>query len=250
MKSDITRSFARIASRTSLAISVLCAIGATVTTSANAAGPTREECIAAADDGQKLRDDGKLSAARDKFTLCSAKACPAVIAKTCAGWREDADRDIPTATFRVTDDHGKELLDVKIAIDAATDAQPVSAKAISLDPGEHTVHVRRGRWPIDRSEIPTSTRRKKPNDRSDASGARRRDAGHQRRPRAQPKSIRQARRLPSPAPRLGRTRSRSSGRRNRRHLRHHGEQRHERREVAKLRAQLSRRRRRTASTRS
>jgi hypothetical protein len=110
---------------------------------ARAAGPTRAECIAAADDGQKLRDDGKLSAARDKFLLCAQKACPQVIAKTCSGWREDADRDMPTATFRATDERGKELLDVTLTLDAATEAQPISARATSLDPGEHVVHVRR-----------------------------------------------------------------------------------------------------------
>jgi hypothetical protein len=66
-----------------------------------------------------------------------------VVSKACAGWREDADRDIPTATFRVLDEQGKELLDVKVAVDAATDAQPISAKAMPLDPGEHVVHVKR-----------------------------------------------------------------------------------------------------------
>ncbi len=112
------------------------------TSSAHAAGPSRDECIAAADDGQKLRDDGKLSAARDKFVVCATKTCPAIIAKSCAGWRDDADRDMPSITFRVLDEQGKEIIDAKVGIDTATE-QPISAKAAPLDPGEHVVHVRR-----------------------------------------------------------------------------------------------------------
>ncbi len=110
--------------------------------SARAAGPSRDECIAAADDGQKLRDDGKLSAARDKFVVCATKTCPGIIAKSCAGWRDDADRDMPSITFRVLDEQGKELIDAKVAIDTATE-QPISAKAVPLDPGAHVAHVRR-----------------------------------------------------------------------------------------------------------
>ena len=134
----------RMSLRSILPVPVAAILLATLTTSdARAAGPSRDECIAAADDGQKLRDDGKLGTAREKFVVCAAKACPAVVAKACAGWREDADRDMPTATFRVMDEQGKELLDVKLTLDSAADAQPISAKAVPLDPGEHVVHVKR-----------------------------------------------------------------------------------------------------------
>jgi hypothetical protein len=126
-----------------LAVLSLSALSTMSSSPARAAGPSRDECIAAADEGQKLRDDGKLGAAHKMNFSRAAKACPAVVAKACAGWREDADRDMPTATFRVLDEQGKELLDVKVAIDAAVDAQPVSAKALPLDPGEHVVHVKR-----------------------------------------------------------------------------------------------------------
>ncbi len=112
-------------------------------TTARAAGPSRDECIAAADEGQKLRDDGKLNAARDKFVVCATKTCPNIIAKSCASWRDDADRDMPTVTFRVLDEGGKEVLDAKIAIDETKDAQPITAKAAPLDPGEHVAHARR-----------------------------------------------------------------------------------------------------------
>jgi hypothetical protein len=126
-----------------VAVASLGALATMSASPARAAGPTRDECIAAADEGQKLRDDGKLAAAREKFVTCASKSCPAVVSKACAGWREDADRDMPSATFRVMDEQGKEIVDAKIALDSATDPQPISAKAVPLDPGEHVVHVTR-----------------------------------------------------------------------------------------------------------
>lgn len=107
------------------------------------AGPTQKECIAAADDGQKLRDDGKLVSARDKFILCAAKTCPNVIAKQCNQWLSDAEREMPSVTFRAIDDNGKEILEVKVYVDDKVVAQVIEAKALAVDPGEHKVKFER-----------------------------------------------------------------------------------------------------------
>ncbi len=101
------------------------------------AGP--KECIAAADEGQKLRDDGKLTAARDKFIMCAAKACPGPVAKQCSQWLVDAEHDTPTVTFRALDELGKETLVVRVLIDGVAVAQSIDARALSVDPGEHAV---------------------------------------------------------------------------------------------------------------
>ncbi len=101
------------------------------------AGP--KECITAADEGQKLRDDGKLTAARDKFIMCAAKACPGAVAKQCSQWLIDAEHDTPTVTFRAIDEQGKETLAVRVSIDGVAVAQSIDARALSVDPGEHTV---------------------------------------------------------------------------------------------------------------
>lgn len=110
---------------------------------ARAQTPARKACIAAADEGQKLRDDGKLTAAREKFITCAAKGCPAVIAKECTQWLEDAERETPSVTFRALDEQGKELLDVQVSIDGAVVAQSIEARAIPLDPGEHVLRFER-----------------------------------------------------------------------------------------------------------
>ena len=114
-------------------------VGTGFMASAPAAHAGSKECIAAADDGQKLRDDGKLNAARDKFILCAAKACPGAVAKQCSQWLIEAEHDTPTVTFRALDEQGKETLAVKVVIDGVAVAQSIDARALPIDPGEHTV---------------------------------------------------------------------------------------------------------------
>jgi hypothetical protein len=102
-----------------------------------AGGPDRKACIAAADDGQKLRDENKLSAAREKFILCASKSCPGAVAKECSQWLQDAERDMPSVTFRAKDERGKEILDVRVFVDDQVVAESIDARALPVDPGEH-----------------------------------------------------------------------------------------------------------------
>lgn len=100
-------------------------------------GADRKACIAAADDGQKLRDENKLSAAREKFILCASKSCPGAVAKECSQWLQDAERDMPSVTFRAKDERGKEILDVRVFVDDQAVAESIDARALPIDPGEH-----------------------------------------------------------------------------------------------------------------
>jgi hypothetical protein len=84
----------------------------------------RKACIAAADDGQKLRDDGKLAAAREK---------------QCAEWVGEVDHEMPTLSFRAKDESGKEILDVQVVLDDKPIAESIATKAMTLDPGTHKV---------------------------------------------------------------------------------------------------------------
>ena len=118
-------------------VAVMLGVGTIATAEPAHAGP--KECIAAADEGQKLRDDGKLTAARDKFIMCAAKACPGAVAKQCSQWLLDAEHDTPTVTFRALDEQGKETLAVRVLIDGVAVAQSIDARALPIDPGEHGV---------------------------------------------------------------------------------------------------------------
>lgn len=104
---------------------------------ASSGAPDRKACIAAADDGQKLRDENKLTAAREKFILCASKSCPGAVAKECSQWLQDAERDMPSVTFRAKDERGKEILDVRVLIDDQPVAESIDARALPVDPGEH-----------------------------------------------------------------------------------------------------------------
>ena len=119
-----------------------CFSGAWLLAPAVASAGTKE-CIAAADDGRKLRDEGKLTAARDRFIACSAKACPGAVAKQCSTWLVEAEKDMPSIAFRALDVQGKETLDVKVSIDGAQVATAIEARAIPADPGEHVVKFER-----------------------------------------------------------------------------------------------------------
>ncbi|MEA2747230.1 MAG: hypothetical protein QOI41_1373 [Myxococcales bacterium] len=105
------------------------------------AGP--KECVAAADEGQKLRDDSKLNAAREKFIMCAAKACPGAVSKQCSQWLIETEKDMPTMTFRALDDQGKETIEVKVLVDGAKVSDTIDAHALALDPGEHKVRYER-----------------------------------------------------------------------------------------------------------
>lgn len=111
--------------------------------SGSAAAIDRKACIAAADDGQKLRDDGKLKDARDKFISCADKACPAAIAKQCADWVGEVDHDTPTIAFRAKDATGKEIFDVQVEVDGQPISGGISPKATAADPGSHKIRFTR-----------------------------------------------------------------------------------------------------------
>ncbi|MDB4936348.1 MAG: uncharacterized protein JWP87_3320 [Labilithrix sp.] len=132
----------RTANRSAIALAAL-SFGLAPLLSATPAHAGQKECISAADEGQKLRDDGKLTTAREKFITCAAKACPNVIAKQCSQWLLDAEHDMPTLTFRALDDDGKETFAVKVVIDNVTVAPSIEARALSVDPGEHVIRFER-----------------------------------------------------------------------------------------------------------
>lgn len=98
-----------------------------------------KECISAADEGQKQRDEGHLASAREKFISCAAKSCPSAIARQCSEWLSEVERDMPSVSFRALDERGKETLDVTVSVDGAVVASNIGARAHPLDPGEHTV---------------------------------------------------------------------------------------------------------------
>lgn len=103
------------------------------------ADPDRKACLAAVDEGQKNRDEGKLAQAKKQFLTCSAKTCGAAVSKQCEQWYEEVDKDVPSVLFRAKDGAGKEIVDVKVLVDGAKVSDSISAQPLTLDPKEHTI---------------------------------------------------------------------------------------------------------------
>jgi hypothetical protein len=93
-------------------------------------------CVDAAEDGQKLRDGGAYRRARARFITCAANDCPGEVRKSCVGWLGELEKLAPTVVFGAQA-HGKEVADVRIAVDGEVVAERIDGKPVVLDPGEH-----------------------------------------------------------------------------------------------------------------
>lgn len=103
----------------------------------------KKACLAAVDEGQNLRDQGKLGAAKAQFQICTSKACPTAVIKQCNDWYAEVERDQPSVLFRVKDEAGKEVFDVKVLVDGAPIADSVGGQPLAVDPGARTFRVER-----------------------------------------------------------------------------------------------------------
>lgn len=101
-----------------------------------AAPPTKEQCIAANEAVQYLREAHALKSAREKLLICVSEACPAPVRQDCARRLDEVERLMPSLALEVKDARGSDVVGVKITMDG----QPLAAAtgtAIELDPGEH-----------------------------------------------------------------------------------------------------------------
>lgn len=104
---------------------------------AQAAPDDREQCAAAADQAQQLKDEGKYRRAREQLLVCARDVCPGPIKSDCGKWLTEVDRDAPTVVFGAKDKTG-DLTDVKVSMDGVMVADHLEGKPILVDTGEHT----------------------------------------------------------------------------------------------------------------
>jgi hypothetical protein len=101
------------------------------------------ECVAAHADGQLLRNQGQLLAAKSRFAECKAESCPAMVRDECVSFEQSVARALPTVIFSALDEQGKYTADPQVNIDGAPSWAPLDGLAITLDPGPHHVVFRR-----------------------------------------------------------------------------------------------------------
>lgn len=103
----------------------------------------KADCIAAADQAQTLRDDGKYRAARDKFVSCTQTVCPAIVQTSCNKWLHDIEGAMPSLVLGAKDKTGGDLADVRVTLDGTTLTNTLDGKPIEVDPGTHTLRFSR-----------------------------------------------------------------------------------------------------------
>jgi len=105
----------------------------------------KNECLAAADEGQELRDASKLARARAAFVACSREECPPLVVKQCAAWLVDLDRTMPTVIFALRDARGADVVDASVRLDGELLEGALAGAPVAVDPGDHTVRFERDR---------------------------------------------------------------------------------------------------------
>jgi hypothetical protein len=106
-------------------------------TTATAADPTKEECIAESENAQDLRHAGRLREARVLGAVCIAATCPGPVREDCARVVDEVENAMPTVVFDVKDGAGNDVGGVRVTIDGQPLSQQLGGTPIELDPGEH-----------------------------------------------------------------------------------------------------------------
>ena len=105
------------------------------------AAPARAEdkqaCIAASEDAQQLRIDGKLLEARARLLDCARPECPAIVRQDCAQWMTDVVAALPTVVLGARDAQGRDVLAVKASMDGAPVSERLDGRPMPVDPGAH-----------------------------------------------------------------------------------------------------------------
>jgi hypothetical protein len=134
---------------------VLAAVAtASLAPSAQAANPSKAECLAASEAWIKAHKANHLRDARAQLLVCAAPSCPADVREECARHVPDVARQIPSVVFAAKDGAGADLGAVTVTMDGQPFAARLDGTAIELDPGEHTFHfVAPGLPPLDRTLV-------------------------------------------------------------------------------------------------
>src|ERR1019366_3427663 len=105
-------------------------------------GPDKLACIAADTDGQALRMNGALRAARRRFTACSVDSCPKMVRDDCLERIRELTKTQPWVIFDATNGHGRPLHVVQVFLDGRLLTERLDGRPIGVDPGEHTFTFR------------------------------------------------------------------------------------------------------------
>ena len=117
---------------------------------AQAAPADREACFTSYEQGQKLRQQAKLREAREQLQICARMECPAMVQRECTQWLTEVSSALPTVTFSVQDEQGRDIIDVQVSVDGKNILQHLDGKTTPVDPGVHTFRFEaEGKAPVE-----------------------------------------------------------------------------------------------------
>lgn len=106
--------------------------------SAQDAADNRQQCLDAYAQAQELRLEGGLLAARAQLLTCSQSTCPGPILRDCAGWLSEVENSLPSVVFAVSDDQGRDVMELRVLANDRELAEHAAGRAVTLDPGRYT----------------------------------------------------------------------------------------------------------------
>lgn len=134
--------------------SVPVAVGLSVVPTPVAQAATTEECTEAHAEGQRLRNTGALTAAREQLLVCNDAACPGLIQGDCAGWLQELKGEIPSISPAATGPDGDDAIDVRLFIDGELVLERLDGRSIDIDPGPHQLRFEmEGQPPIEKNVV-------------------------------------------------------------------------------------------------
>ena len=100
-----------------LRLTALLLLGAALACVSPALAQTKQECAAAYEQTQILRNQGKLTEARAQALTCSAATCSVHATADCVRWLSEIDTAMPTVVVATIDASGVETLAVRVVIE-------------------------------------------------------------------------------------------------------------------------------------
>ena len=144
--------FARLAPAVGLATLGLVTLGAPEPNAMASDDDAVMQCVSASNKGLDLRKQGKLTEARQMLASCAAPSCGAEISAVFQRRITEINAVMPSIIFLPRDGAGKDMLDVKMTVDAEGPGVVLDGRPVPLDPGPHSFKFEvRGTAPVTRS---------------------------------------------------------------------------------------------------
>src|SRR5688572_22684557 len=82
-----------------------------------ASADEKQQCIAASEKAQQLKNAGKLSEARDQLAVCGRPECPKLVEKDCNEWMREVLAILPSVVVGAKDKKGRDIVEARVSID-------------------------------------------------------------------------------------------------------------------------------------